>query len=233
MQTVLSLLSSPWFLVAWAALMVPCVLWVIRDLATKNAHLMSLMKVVWVLTVLYSGPLGLLIYRSCGRKEIPRDTLWRRGFRSVAHCYSGCGAGEIVGLLIAVGLLGLGNIGIAALTFVMAYVAGYALTVGPLVQDGVPFRTALWDAVLSETPSIAVMEIVAISVDLAVSGKAGMGEPLFWSSMIVSLTLGLVAAYPVNVALIHFGVKEGMMDPRHTHHAEDHDAHGAGAPQTG
>lgn len=64
------------------------------------------------------------------------------------------------------------------------------------------------------------MELVAISVDLVLGGRATIGEPLFWSSMVVSLTLGLLAAYPVNVALVHYGVKEGMMDPRQTggHH---------------
>ena len=216
MQTLTSILSSQWFIVAWAALMIPSQVVLIRDLRTKNAHLMSLMKLVWVLTVLYSGPLGLLIYWTCGRKEIPDDGLGRRAFRSVAHCYSGCGLGEVVGLVIAVGLLQMQTTGIALTTFGFAYVAGFALTVGPLVQDGTPIGTALWDAVLAETPSITVMEVTAIGVDLALSGSAGMGHPLFWSSMIVSLTLGLLAAYPVNVALIHFGVKEGMMDPRHT-----------------
>ena len=70
-------LSDPWFLVVWAVLMLPSVAWVIVDLRTRNAHLMSLMKAVWVLTVLYSGPFGLLIYRATGRKEIPADGLWR------------------------------------------------------------------------------------------------------------------------------------------------------------
>ena len=70
---VLSVVSSPWFLAAWLVLMLPSLVIVIRDLATKNAHLMSLMKIVWGLTVLYSGPLGLLIYWRTGRKEIPDD----------------------------------------------------------------------------------------------------------------------------------------------------------------
>jgi hypothetical protein len=34
--------------------------------------------------------------------------------------------------------------------------------------------------------------------------------------MLVSLTLGLLAAWPVNVALVALGVKEGMHDPRET-----------------
>ncbi|MBF9031900.1 DUF4396 domain-containing protein [Rhodobacterales bacterium HKCCE3408] len=214
METLRDIVGSPVFLVVWAALMIPSLIVLLRDLAVRNSGLMPLMKVVWALTVLYSGPLGLLIYWTCGRKEIPTDSIARRAFRSVAHCYSGCGMGEIVGVIIAVGLLSLGNLWTAAITFVLAYVAGYALTVGPLMQDGVPLRTALRDAVLSETPSIAVMEIVAIGVDLTLARNAGMGDALFWSSLIVSLTCGLIAAYPVNVLLIRWGVKEGMMDPR-------------------
>lgn len=219
MQTIQIILSSPWFLIGWAVLMLPSLALTIHDLRTRNSHLMGLMKVVWALTVVYSGPLGLLIYWTTGRKEIRRDGLARRAFRSVAHCYSGCGMGEIAGLVIAVGLLTLDTIWVAAITFAMAYVAGYALTVGPLMQEGVPFRTAMWDAFLAETPSIAVMEIVAIGVDLTLAGDAGLGDVRFWSSLTVSLTCGLFAAYPVNVLLIRFGVKEGMMDPRRTHHA--------------
>lgn len=231
MPLVESVLSSPWFLIVWAVLMIPCEIWLLRDLATKNSHLMSLMKLVWALTVFYSGPLGLLVYVTCGRKEISDDGLWRRSFRSVAHCYSGCGLGEIVGVMLAVGLLRFGNLGTAAITFLFAYIIGFLLTFGPLVQDGVPKRKALRDTFLAETPSIAVMEIVAIAVDLTLAGNAGMGDIRFWSSLIVSLSCGLFAAYPVNLLLIHFGVKEGMMDPRmtdhsgHDHGGDDHGGH--------
>jgi hypothetical protein len=214
MEAIRGVFDSPAFLVGWAVLMLPCIAILIYDIWTRNSHLMSLMKVVWCLTVLYSGPLGLLVYWLCGRKEIDDDSLWRRAFRSVAHCYSGCGMGEIVGVFIAAGLLSMGNLGIGLITFALAYVAGYALTVGPLMQDGVPFRSAMWDAFLSETPSITVMEIVAIGTDLTLAGRATMGDTIFWSSLIVSLTMGLLAAYPVNVLLLHFGVKEDMMDPR-------------------
>lgn len=210
METIRGTISGPYFLITWAALMVPSLFVLIRDLRQ------SLMKAVWVFTVIYSGPVGLAVYWLTGRKEIGDDRLWRRAFRSVAHCYSGCGMGEIVGVFITVGLLSLGNLPVALTTFALAYVAGYALTVGPLMQEGVAFRTALWDAFVAETPSIAVMEIVAIGSDLLLAGDATMGEPLFWSSLIVSLSLGLMAAYPVNVLLLHFGIKEGMMDPRAT-----------------
>ncbi|KRS19468.1 DUF4396 domain-containing protein [Roseovarius indicus] len=219
METLTAFLASPISLVIWAALVIPSETVLLADLRRNNAHLMSLMKLVWALTVLYSGPIGLLIYWSCGRKEISTDSLPRRAFRSVAHCYSGCGLGEVTGLMIAVGLLQLSTPWVAGITFALAYVAGFALTVGPLMQDGVGFNKAMWDALLAETPSITVMEIVAIGTDLTLSGNAGIADPLFWSSMVVSLTCGLVAAWPVNLLLIRYGVKEGMMDPRNTGHA--------------
>ncbi len=218
MDIVISILSSPWFLIVWAVTMVISLVIVVRDLNVNNSHLMSLMKVVWALTVVYSGPLGLLVYWTTGRKEISTDSMWRRGFRSVAHCYSGCGLGEILGVTISVGLLAAGNVTLAIITFSLAYIFGIILTVGPMMQEGVPFGTAMKDAIIAETPSITVMEVVAIGADLYLAGDATMGEPLFWSSLITSLTLGLFAAYPVNVALIRFGVKEGMMDPRMTEH---------------
>jgi hypothetical protein len=37
---------------------------------------------------------------------------------------------------------------------------------------------------------------------------------LFWTALLLSLTAGLLAAYPVNALLIRFGIKEGMMNPR-------------------
>lgn len=172
------------------------------------------MKFVWIFTTAYSGPLGLWVYWKSGRKQIPQDNIFTRGARSVAHCYSGCGMGEITGVFVTAGLLSLNNWWVAGVTFALAYIAGFALTVGPLMQEGIGFRRAIFDAFYSETASITVMEVVAISTDLILAGSATMSEPLFWSSLIVSLTAGLAAAYPVNVLLIWLGVKEGMHDPR-------------------
>lgn len=207
-------LTNPWFLWIWAGVALLSTAVVRHDLRTRNPEIPGLMQAVWLLTTLYSGPIGAGLYWGTGRKQIARDSLWRRAGRSVAHCYSGCGAGEIVGLLVAIGLLALGTGWVVAITFGFAYIFGLGLTVGPLLQEGVGIKQAVIDGVLSETASIAVMEAVAISVDLWLAGSAGMGDALFWASMAVSLTLGLAAAYPVNAVLISFGVKEGMHDPR-------------------
>lgn len=214
MESLGSIVTSGPFLATWIVLAAVCVAFVIRDLRTKNPELGGFMKLVWILTTAYSGPLGLALYWYTGRKQIARDSAFRRGARSTAHCYSGCGIGEIIGIIITAGILGLSTWWVAGTTFILAYVFGYALTVGPLMQEGVGLGTALWDAAVSESASIAVMEIVAIGVDLWLAGDATIGEPLFWISLAVSLTCGLIAAYPVNLLLIYFGVKEGMGNPR-------------------
>lgn len=216
-QIVKTILAAPESLFSWGLLVILSVAVLAYDLKRHNPQMVGLMKWVWIFTVVYSGPLGLALYYYSGRRQIARDSLWRRACRSVAHCYSGCGAGEIVGVFVTVGLLSLGNWWVAGITFALAYIAGYIMTAGPLIQEGVEASQALWDAFYSETASITVMEIVAISVDLWLAQNAGMGDVLFWSSLVLSLTMGLIAAYPVNVILIRLGVKEGMHDPREHH----------------
>lgn len=85
---------------------------------------------------------------------------------------------------------------------------------GPLIQEGETFWQAAKDALYSETASITVMEVVAIGLDFWLAGEAHFTEVLFWSSLVFSLTIGLLAAYPVNLALIYVDVKEGMMNPK-------------------
>jgi hypothetical protein len=211
---VIAALSSPSLLAGWLALSLVCLALLLRDFRRANPEIGRLMKVVWALTVLYSGPVGLAVYWGSGRKQIARDSIWRRGWRSTAHCYSGCGMGEIVGLVLAVGIIGLGTWPTALVTFGFAFTFGLALTIGPLMADGMAPGAATKDALVSETASIVAMETVAIGTDIWLSGGAGWGEVRFWSALLVSLTLGLAAAWPVNVALVAFGVKEGMHDPR-------------------
>lgn len=191
------------------------VLYVLFDLKIHNNELGSLMKVVWILTVLYSSVRGLSIYFFAGRKQIKTDSLARKAFRSVSHCYSGYGAGEIIGVIIVTVLLSIQNNWVISLvTFILAFAIGFAFTMGPLIQEGESFGQALKDTLYSETASITVMELVAISVDILFSRQATVTDPLFWNSLLISLTIGLIAAYPVNIFLIKKGIKEGMHNPK-------------------
>lgn len=207
------LLSDPLVAATWVLLVGISVGTVLWDIRTHNQALPSMMKGVWALVVLYSGPFGLALYWYAGRTQISTDSLWRRGVRSTAHCYSGCGAGEIVGITLAQGILALTIGWVAAITFGFAYLFGYALTVGPLMQEGVAFWESMKDAFYSETPSITIMEVTAIGADLLLASEAHMGDLLFWMALALSLSLGFIAAFPINVALVRFGVKEGMKNP--------------------
>lgn len=213
-ETLRPFLSSPIIAGIWALLIITSlgVLW--WDIRERNEVLPSMMKLVWSLTVLYSGPIGLAIYWWSGRTQISHDSFWRRGSRSTSHCYSGCGLGEIVGITLAQGILAFNTIWVVLVTFGFAYLFGYALNIGPLMQEGTSFSEATKDAFLSETPSITIMEIAAIGTDLLLAGTAGIGSILFWMAMAFSLSIGFIAAYPVNAGLITLGVKEGMMNPR-------------------
>jgi hypothetical protein len=208
------ILSDSVVMGVWALLVAASVgvLW--WDVSERNQALPSMMKGVWTLVVLYSGPFGLAVYWYSGRTQISTDSLWRRGFRSTAHCYSGCGAGEVLGFVLLAGLLALqSTLLVTTGTFALAYTFGYALTVGPLMQEGVGFNEAMLDALYSETPSITVMEVTAIGTDLLVASQAHIGDLLFWGALVFSLSVGFVFAFPVNAALVRFGVKEGMKNP--------------------
>lgn len=213
-ELLVPVLSSPVLLGVWAVVVGIAVFVLWWDLRANNEALPSLMKGVWTLVVLYSGVFGLAIYWFAGRTQIDNDSLWKRGCRSTAHCYSGCGAGEVLGFVVLVGVLAIDDIVFTtAGTFALAYFFGYALTVGPLIQEGVSGAQAVWDALYSETPSITVMEITAIGTDILLAKDAGITNPLFWGALIFSLSIGYIAALPVNLGLVQFGVKEGMKNP--------------------
>ena len=107
-------------------------------------------------------------------------------------------------------------------SFTLAYLIGFAFTLGPLMQAGEAFQVALKDSVVAESISITVMEVVALSVNAGLAGDARIGDPVFWGALIISLSMGLLAAYPVNVLLIRFGVKEGMHNPKHMMEHQGH-----------
>lgn len=110
----------------WLVLIVASlgVLW--WDLCTRNQAIGSWMKLVWTLSVLFSGPIALAVYWWSGRTQIDHDSTWRGGWRSTSHCYSGCGTGEGLGVPFATTVLGFGIIGVVV-TFGLAYLFGSSL----------------------------------------------------------------------------------------------------------
>ncbi len=83
-DTFKAFITHPAVLALWVGAMLVSLAVLVLDIRKRNAHLMPLMKAVWGLTVIYSGPIGLAVYWTTGRKEIATDSIWRRAFRSVA-----------------------------------------------------------------------------------------------------------------------------------------------------
>ena len=132
---------------------------------------------------------------------------YRAAFQATTHCLTGCAIGEILGLVLSTAL-GWTAIASIVLAIVLAFGFGYSLTIGPLVQGGIPLRSALGLAFASDTVSITVMEVVDNAFVLAVPGAmaAGLSDALFWISLVVSLALAFVVAFPVNLWLIGRGL---------------------------
>ena len=133
-------------------------------------------------------------------------SLNRLAAQATTHCLTGCAIGEVLGLVIAT-QLGWHDLPSIAIAIVLAFVFGYALTLRPLLAGGMAVAAALQVAFAADTVSITIMEIVDNAILLAIPGAmaAGILDPLFWGSLIVSLAIAWVAAFPVNRWLIARG----------------------------
>jgi hypothetical protein len=141
-----------------------------------------------------------------GTGRVPGPDLTRTAVVATAHCLTGCAIGEVAGLAIGTAL-GWGNAATIVLAIGLAFVFGYGLTALPLLRSGLGVRRALGIAFAADTASIAVMEIVDNAVVLAVPGAmdAGLGDPLFWGSLALALSVAFLATVPVNRRLIARG----------------------------
>jgi hypothetical protein len=143
-------------------------------------------------------------------------TVGRIALSATVHCLTGCAIGEVLGMVIGSTLV-LSSARTVAISVVLAFFFGYALTVRPLRRSGLPLRTAARLALASDTASITVMEIVDNTIMLVIPGAmtAGPGSMLFWGSLAFSLAVAGVAAYPVNYWLISRGRGHAVL---HQHH---------------
>jgi hypothetical protein len=146
-----------------------------------------------------------------------RISLNRTAVTATVHCLTGCSIGEILGMVIGT-MLGWGNWPTVALAVVLAFIFGYLMTLWPLRRAGIAWGPALALALASDTLSITVMEIVDNSIMVAIPGamEAGLGTVLFWGTLVISLVVAGIAAFPVNRWLIAKGKGHAL---RHAHHA--------------
>ena len=142
--------------------------------------------------------------------------LTAQAWDATRHCLTGCAIGEIVGTAGS-GALSLTVEASLLAGIVLAFVFGYSLTFVPLLRGGMPLGRAVGVTLAADSVSIVVMETVDNVFVLLVPGAmaAGLGDPLFWTSLIVGLALAFVIAFPVNRWLIARGQGHALAHEMH------------------
>jgi hypothetical protein len=145
-------------------------------------------------------------------------SLNRLALSATIHCLTGCSIGEILGMVVGTAL-SWGNWPTILLAVVLAFIFGYLLTILPLLRASLELRTVLPLAFASDTLSITVMEVVDNAVMILIPGamEAGLTDPLFWSSLLLSLILAGILAFPVNRWLIARGRGHALVHEHHGH----------------
>ena len=144
------------------------------------------------------------------------SSLNRVAFSATVHCLTGCSIGEVLGMVVG-SSINLSNSGTIALSVVLAFLFGYALTMMPLIRRGIALGPAMKLAFASDTLSIALMEIIDNGVMLVIPGamEAGLTDPLFWGSLVTSLILAGIAAFPLVRWLISRGRGHAVVQKHH------------------
>ena len=134
------------------------------------------------------------------------------------HCLTGCGIGEVLGMVLAT-WWGWGAAASVALAIALAFLFGYSLTLIPLLRAGTAVGAAVGIALVADTFSIVTMELVDNAVLLIWPGAlaAGLAEALFWVSLAISLAVAWGPTFLVNRALIARGKGHA-----HAHAAQGH-----------
>lgn len=213
-----------------------CAAWICAD-EVRRPQPMAVMNVVWPVTALYSGPLGLCAYYGFGRAQAESDDTEASSFASVAKATTHCGAGCTLGDLAAetalaawpaiTVLLGTGTLWSDPifsgwiLDFALAYVLGIAFqyfSIKPMHPE-LPVSRALGRALKADTLSLAAWQLGMYAVmaaahfwlfPMVLHSPLRAGGAVFWWVMQFAMMAGFATAYPVNRWLVAAGIKEAM-----------------------
>jgi len=144
------------------------------------------------------------------------DNTWSTAISATLHCLTGCAIGEVLGMVLAT-WWGWGDLASILLAIVLAFFFGYLLTMWSVREAGLGLGGMIRVALAADTVSIAVMELIDNGVIVAVpeAMDAGLGDALFWGSLVGSLAVAFVVTVPVNRWMIGRGVGHAVV---HEHH---------------
>lgn len=214
-----------------------CALVIVIDIVYGHRQHMWIMNIVWPVTALYSGPLGLWAYYTVGRLSTHRamqearergveppaksKPFWQSAGLAASHCGGSCTLGDLVGegivlVYIPLTLFGHAIFAAWAVDFGLAFVFGIAFqyfTITPMKHLS-PAR-GLVAALKADTLSLTAWQIgmygwMAIATFLIFGRELDKDDPVFWFMMQIAMLAGFMTSYPVNRWLIRAGIKEKM-----------------------
>ncbi len=210
-------------LILWYILTAGSLLFVIYDLYT-NTPTVGVMRLAWILVILYTGPIGLFIYLvSCrqpleGTHEQFIKPQWKQGVGSLMHCMSGDATGIIIAAII-VYHFGLPN----GIDLIIEYIAGFisgllifqALFMMPMYGNN--YFRAVVKTFFPEFVSMNMLMTGMFPVMVLLMHFVPNGDNpwtlTFWGIMSLSIIAGGITAYPINLWMVSRGVKHGMLTP--------------------
>jgi hypothetical protein len=192
---------------------------------------MPIMEPVWVTTALYLGPLAWLAYRRWGRVNSPkyqRETGGQPDYGEpvavalgVSHCGAGCTLGDIIGawIVFATGwtFAGLALPGEYIADFTLAFALGIVFqyfSIAPMRDLGL--REGVLAALKADALSLIAFEVglfgwmAIVQLGLFTRPHLTPDHAAYWLLMQLGMVLGFATAYPVNVWLIRWRIKEAM-----------------------
>ncbi len=208
-------------LTLWYLLTTGSMVFLLWDFYT-NTPAGRVMKLAWVLVILYTGPIGLFIYLLSCRQPLPNmhDAFiaihWKQAIGSLLHCVAGDATGIILSAII-VYHFGLPNGIDLLIEYTSAFIVGWLIFQALFMRS--MFGGSYWRAVgktfFAETVSMNMVMVGMIpTMVVLMHALPDANNPyhlLFWGVMSVATIAGMITAYPINSWMVAKGLKHGMM----------------------
>ena len=209
---------------------------VLLDILNGHRQHMWVMNIVWPITALYAGALGLWAYYKLGRLSTARQTreakeqgrqppgkrkpFWQSVIVGATHCGSGCTLADILAewfiFFVPFTLFGKKVFGAWTLDYVLAFLFGIIFqyfTIKPMRNLSV--GEGLVSALKADSLSLTAWQVgmygwMAIVIFVIFKKEIPKTDPLFWFMMQIAMLAGFLTSYPVNWWLLGKGIKETM-----------------------
>lgn len=204
----------------------------------RRPQSMKIMNLVWAITCIWAGILGLILYFCIGREPkmaMPKmdmsdmdmsdmdmskmkhtGSIFKSATLSTLHCGAGCTLADIIGESATISM----NIPIFyqwGIDYVLALIFGFAFQYIAIIEmNKIPFKEAISKAIKADFLSLTSWQIGMYSF---------MGYALFFAfrdtqiakfsaefcfSMQLAMLTGFIFSYPINILLIKLKIKSAM-----------------------